>query len=165
MALDDKDIFEAICKRYADQPIEFIMEQYEKAKRLNLQIERRLGDENVNAPAEPVAVKESEVVVEAVEEVPHKKYTRRDLKVKPQNAITEECVICCLCGAQRQSLTATHLATHDISVEEYKKLCGYAPNQKLMSGRRLAKSKEIIGRAQKARLEKIASQQDDGISF
>ena len=32
MALEDKDIFNAIFNKYSDQPIEFIMEQYEKAK-------------------------------------------------------------------------------------------------------------------------------------
>ena len=36
MALEDKDIFNAIFNKYSDQPIEFIMEQYEKAKSLNI---------------------------------------------------------------------------------------------------------------------------------
>ena len=42
MALEDKDIFNAIFNKYSDQPIEFIMEQYEKAKVLNMAIERRI---------------------------------------------------------------------------------------------------------------------------
>lgn len=161
MALEDKDIFVAICNRYADHPIEFIMEQYEKAKRMNLLIEKKIGELASIPPVEEVVQIETEVVPETPEELPRKKYTRRDLKVKPQNAITDDAITCCLCGAKRQSLTSTHLATHDITKEEYRKLCGYGPDQKLMSGRRLEKSKEIIGRAQKARLEKIASQQDD----
>ena len=41
MALEDKDLFNAIFNKYSDQPIEFVMEQYEKAKILNLEIERR----------------------------------------------------------------------------------------------------------------------------
>ena len=43
MALEDKDIFNAIFNKYSDQPIEFIMEQYEKAKVLNMAIERRIN--------------------------------------------------------------------------------------------------------------------------
>ena len=55
MALEDKDIFNAIFNKYSDQPIEFIMEQYEKAKILNMAIERR-----INAQAEqPVKVEEA----------------------------------------------------------------------------------------------------------
>ena len=42
MALEDKDLFNAIFNKYSDQPIEFVMEQYEKAKILNLEIERRV---------------------------------------------------------------------------------------------------------------------------
>lgn len=159
MALEDKDIFTAICTRYGDQPIEFIMEQYEKAKRMNMIIERKL-DTLSEAPL--MAFTEiSEVAKSAseTEEQPVRK-KKRKFVVKPQDAITEESISCCICGAQRQSLTATHLATHDLTVEEYKHMCGYAPNQKLMSGRRLAKSKEIIGRAQKARLEKIAAKDE-----
>ena len=41
MALDDKDIFMAIFNKFSDQPIEFVMAQYEKAKILNMEIERR----------------------------------------------------------------------------------------------------------------------------
>ena len=55
MALEDKDIFNAIFNKYSDQPIEFIMEQYEKAKLLNMAIERR-----INAQAEqPVKAEEA----------------------------------------------------------------------------------------------------------
>ena len=36
MALEDKDLFSAIFNKYSDQPIEFVMEQYEKAKNINL---------------------------------------------------------------------------------------------------------------------------------
>ena len=43
MALEDKDIFNAICTRFNDQPIEFIMEQYEKARKLNAAIESRVN--------------------------------------------------------------------------------------------------------------------------
>ena len=32
MALEDKDLFNAIFNKYSDQRIEFVMEQYEKAE-------------------------------------------------------------------------------------------------------------------------------------
>lgn len=161
MALEDKDLFNAICSRYGDQPLEFIMEQYEKAKIMNLQIERRIGDLTVAPPAEEIAVVEEEAVDETPEEQPRKKYTRRDLKYSPQSAITDDSVTCCLCGAERQILTSTHLATHGITVDEYKKLCRYSPDQKLMSGKRHAKSKEVIGKAQQTRLDRIAEKRND----
>lgn len=156
MALEDKDIFAAICSRCSDQPIEFIMEQYEKAKRLNMDIEKRIGngDTAENAPECDVAA--SETKEEAAP--PKKKYTRRMLKVKPQDSITDDAIFCCICGEERQSLTQKHLACHDISVEDYKKLCGYSPDQPLMSNRRLARSKEIIARAQQARIDKRRAQ-------
>lgn len=156
MALEDRDIFAAICNRCSDQPIEFIMEQYEKAKRLNMDIEKRIGNGNTaeNAPECDVAAAE---IIEEVEP-PKKKYTRRMLKVKPQDSITDDAIFCCICGEERQSLTQKHLACHDISVEDYKKLCGYSPDQPLMSNRRLARSREIIGRAQKARIDKRRAQ-------
>lgn len=156
MALEDRDIFAAICSRCSDQPIEFIMEQYEKAKRLNMDIEKRVGcsDTAETSPETEAAA------AEPVEEIqpPKKKYTRRMLKVKPQDAITDESIFCCICGEQRQSLTQKHLACHDITVEDYKKLCGYPQNQPLMSNNRLARSKEIIARAQQARIDKRAGQ-------
>lgn len=153
MALEDREIFKAICERFADQPIEFVMLQYAKAKRINMEIERQAGTEYMEE--EPV---EEEVIdTVAVEEEaapPRKRWNKRSLKIKPQDSITEDVIYCCLCGEARQSLTAKHLAKHGISVADYKKLCGFPPNQRLMSNKRLAKSKEIIAHAQQARLEK-----------
>lgn len=160
MPLEDKDIFMAICNRYADQPIEFVMEQYEKAKKINLNIEKRLGAD-LGDSAEPTEAQTEETVEESVEEAPRKKYTKRMLKVKPQDSITDSSIICCICGEERQCLTRRHLEQHGISVEDYKKLCGYGPDQPLMSPKRLAKSREIIVRAQKSRLDKIASMKDE----
>ena len=158
MPLEDRDIFQAVWERFSDQPIELVMEQYEKARRLNLDIEKRMGAIPPVAPTEVAAVAE-ETEEETVETVPaRRKYTKRHLKVKPENAITDNAIICCLCGAERQSLTSKHLAAHDITVDEYKKLCGYPPNQALMSGQRHAKSRENIVRAQKARISKRAAE-------
>lgn len=161
MALEDKDIFKAIWDRYTDEPVEFIMAQYEKARRMNMEIERRASPVlECNSPVQSEVITSATEIVE--EPAPRKKrYTRRNMAVKPEEAIADDYIYCSICGAQRQSLTAKHLATHDLTVAEYKKLCGFPQEMPLMSGRRLAKSKEIIARAQKARLDKRAALADD----
>ena len=63
---------------------------------------------------------------------PKKKFTKRSLVVRPEEAIGDDVVQCCLCGRGFQNLTAKHLLSHGISVDEYKKLCGYVPEQKLI---------------------------------
>lgn len=161
MALEDRDIFRAICERFADQPIEFIMAQYEKARMMNMEIERR------SMPPSPMetgpATEETASVVEVVEErAPRKKrYTRRSFKVQPEDAITDDAIYCCICGVERQSLTSKHLGTHDLTVEEYKKLCNYPQGTALMSGKHLEKSKAIIAGAQQARLSKKAEKPEN----
>lgn len=157
MALTDSDIFSAICQINPGQSIETIMNQYEKAKRINIEIEKRLAapvEEEKPEAVEEVVVMEAPVVEE---QPPKKKYTRRQLKVKPQDAIKEGAIFCCICGEERQSLTAKHLAGHGITVAEYKELCGYSPKQPLMSLQHLANSHEVIAKAQQARMEKRAA--------
>ena len=79
-----------------------------------------------------------------------KSYTQQDLKCDPAEAITDTSVTCCLCGKQSLTLTARHLARHGISVEEYKELCGYPEQQKLMAHNLLAKLTGNALRAQAA---------------
>lgn len=151
MSLDDKDLFNAIFARFNDKPIEFVMEQYEKAKRLNHDIEKRLGDAST-AAGQNENNKQSPTEEAEKKSVGVRKYTRRDLVQKPSEAVSDRSIICCLCGARRQNLTRRHLATHGISVEDYKKLCGYDPDMPLMSRMHHAKFRQIIARAQEARL-------------
>ena len=142
MALEDKDLFNAIFNKYSDQPIEFVMEQYEKAKILNLEIERRQSLRScVDITPLSVAQDTDELkqIETTVDFTPKKKFTKRDLVIKPNEAITDKVIKCCLCGKERSSLTLRHLVTHGISVEEYKKLCGYTPEQKLMSNNHIEK--------------------------
>ncbi|MBQ3060183.1 MAG: MucR family transcriptional regulator [Desulfovibrio sp.] len=154
MALNDKDIFNAVFARFSDQPIEFIMEQYEKARKLNIEIEnRQQTPAGEQAPAEKNA--ETPAEAPAVEAAPKKKYTKRMLKVKPEEAIQEDYIACCICGEQKKVLTSAHFAKHDITVEGYKKLCGYDAKQPLMSKKREEFSKVIIARAQAARKAKM----------
>ncbi|WP_337530493.1 MucR family transcriptional regulator, partial [Desulfovibrio sp.] len=63
-------------------------------------------------------------------------------------------ITCCLCGKAACSLTSRHLANHGINVEEYKYLCGYPSEQKLMSRNFEAKMRRNVQRAQQARKEK-----------
>lgn len=155
MALDDRDLFMAICNKYPDQKMDFIMDQYEKAKLMNLSIERKISEAVVQPAPDPAAEEVVEVVETAAEVTPPKKrYTKRMLKVKPQDAVTDDVIFCCICGEPKQNLTVTHLKGHDITPEDYRKLCDYPPKMPLMSKKRLAKSKEVIVRAQKARLAK-----------
>ena len=159
MALDDKDIFAAIFAKHSNQPIEYVMAEYEKAKRLNMEIEKRLMEQaEPVAPVTPVAapVKQVALIPEIEKKpVPQKKqYTQADLKFAPATAITDKSITCCLCGKQALTLTARHLAHHEISVEDYKKLCGYEPTQKLMAREYLAKMTDNAKRAQEARAAK-----------
>lgn len=157
MALEDRDIFNAICERFSDQPIEFVMAQYAKAKRLNMEIERLTSWE----PDDDMESGNGAECEAGVDEAPapvKKKLTKRRFIINPRDSITEDAIFCCICGEQRQSLTAKHLAKHDVTVEEYKRVCGFPPEQPLMSGKRLAQSKEIIARAQQARLAKRAGE-------
>ncbi|HJA79699.1 MAG TPA: MucR family transcriptional regulator [Candidatus Desulfovibrio intestinavium] len=158
MALDDKDIFAAIFEKFSDQSIEFVMAQYEKAKRLNREIERRLA-ENLPPEAESVALDAAEISApdeeKALEAPRRKKYSRRDLVCKPEEAISDASIKCCLCGKEGSSLTSRHLAQHDISVEDYKKLCGYADDQKLMSRNFERKMLHNVQRAQQVRMSNL----------
>lgn len=157
MALEDKDIFKAICDLYPGKPIEFIMTQYKVARQLNKDIEDGGTLEAILVESQPLDNCEQPEAPEAPA-APKKKYTRRSLKVKPQDAITDETIACCICGAKRKSLTSRHLAAHGITTEEYKKLCGYAPNQTLMSGNHHKDAKTIISRAQQIKLRKNSEQ-------
>lgn len=149
MALEDRDIFLAVCERFSDKPMDYIMTQYALARKMN-----RLIEKDMEAEEEDIC--ECETVEVAEEAAPAKRYTKRSLRVKPQDAITDDSIFCCICGLERQTLSAKHIATHGLTVDEYKKLCGYPEDQKLMSRRQLAKSREIINKAQQARMEKKA---------
>jgi len=84
-----------------------------------------------------------------------KGYTRRSLKVKPQDAIKKDAIICCICGKSMASINARHLASHNgLTKEGYLKLCGYQADQALMSQNHLSKMKAQVVKAQKARKKK-----------
>lgn len=165
MTLDDKDILNAVFARFNDQPIEFIMSQYEIAKRMSMDIERRLADAQMNDLVKPcmemtgdISVPEAEKTMEAPR---RKKFGRKDLVCKPEEAITDEYIKCCLCGKESSSLTSRHLAQHDISVEDYKKLCGYDEDRKLMSGNFERKMLHNVQRAQQVRMRNLKEKEEN----
>ena len=156
MALEDKDLLKIICEKYPDQPLEYVMEKFGQAKAMYLELERS-KDAIVKTivHAEPVqlkAIEEASATDEEVVEAPKKKrLTKRSLVCKPEEAIDNDTITCCICGRKMQTLTARHLETHGVTVEEYKKVCGYAPDQKLMSSSYAAKMADNIKAAQEAR--------------
>ena len=82
-------------------------------------------------------------------------YTKRSLKVKPQDAIKKDTIACCICGKTMTSINARHLASHNgLTKEGYVKLCEYPADQVLMSLNHLAKMQTQVLKAQKAREKK-----------
>lgn len=53
--------------------------------------------------------------------------------VDPKKAIREKSVICLECGKSFKVLTKKHLATHDLTPEEYKQKWGFKKNQALIA--------------------------------
>lgn len=164
MALDDKDILNAVFARFNDKPIEYIMAQYEIAKRMSMDIERRLTEKQVNecvTVSPEMTVEDTASEVDKPLEAPkRKKAGRKDLICKPEEAITDDYIKCCLCGKESSSLTSRHLAQHDISVEEYKKLCGYPEDRKLMSGNFERKMLHNVQRAQQVRMKNLKEKEE-----
>ncbi|NCD25737.1 MAG: transcriptional regulator [Deltaproteobacteria bacterium] len=53
--------------------------------------------------------------------------------VDPKNAIREKSVICCECGKSFKVLTKRHIASHGMTVEEYKEKYGYKKGTSLVA--------------------------------
>ena len=108
---------------------------------------------------EPGTVLEDAEQAPEVKESLTKGYTRRSLKVKPQDAIQKDTIACCICGKSMVSINARHLASHKgLTKEGYLKLCGYPANQVLMSLSHLKKMQAQVVKAQNAREKKQAAQ-------
>lgn len=149
--ISDADLLKLVMDRFPEQPSTFIIEQFVALKAGLIQANNKLAGEGV---VEPTIVDERPVVENTVSEepvAPKKKYSRRSLVVKPEEAITGEHITCCICGKKFQNLTTKHIASHGINVEEYKKLCGYSPEQRLLSSMLLKKLQENVQKAQGAR--------------
>ena len=150
--ITDAELLKLVMDRYPEQNTQFIIDQFTVLKAGIIQANNKLAVRDPNS-AEPLEVQVSESESAPAEEqpveqeAPKKKYSRRDLKVKPAESITDKSIRCCLCGREFSSLTSRHLATHDITVEDYKKLCGFDPEQALMSKEQYIKMKKNIEKA------------------
>ncbi|MBG0789218.1 MAG: MucR family transcriptional regulator [Desulfovibrionaceae bacterium] len=52
--------------------------------------------------------------------------------VDPKKAIREKSILCCACGKAFKVITKKHLATHDLTPEEYREKYGYKKNLPLV---------------------------------
>ncbi len=158
MMISDAELLKLVMDRYPEQPVPFLIEQFTLMKAGLIQANNKLAGMDSEALSESLCCEE-EVHKEKNDSepsAPKKKYTRRNLVVKPEEAISEQEIACCICGKTFQNLTTKHIQSHDLTVEEYKKLCGYGPEQKLISSKLLNKLQANVLKAQQAREKKKA---------
>ena len=153
--ISDAELLKLVMERYPEQPTPFIIEQFTVLKAGLIQANNKLAAMDMEEPGcEQVIIEEPmpEAAEAAPSAAPKKKFTKRSLVVRPEEAIGDDVVQCCLCGRGFQNLTAKHLLSHGISVDEYKKLCGYVPEQKLICKNLLEKLQENVQKAQRSRV-------------
>lgn len=163
--INDSELLKLIMERYPEQPFNFILKQFIIFKAGLIEANGKLAERD---KAEDIAESAKiEITQDAVSETetdmpqaPKKKYMKRNLVAKPEEAIGKEFVECCLCGRKVQSLTARHLLSHGISMDmdEYKKLCGYAPDRKLICGNFMEKLQKNVLRAYNSRKKKLSGE-------
>lgn len=148
MPITDEALLQLIFARNSGQPLEFIMAEFGKAKRLYQEQERQIAQGNDPQTIEVEAVQTIAELPSADnnKEAPKKRFTKRSLKVDPKTAITDESITCCLCGKQYKVLNKRHLAAHGIDSPDYMKLCDY-PVDTLLMAKKVAKQAEQRGKA------------------
>lgn len=153
--VDNMELLRMIMENNPGQPAAYILEQYAIYKAGLTEINTRFASgmlvtEVIEGIAQPEVVEAAPAPKE--KESLTKGYTKRSLKVKPDDAIQDDKIFCCICGKECQTLTERHLSTHNgLTREGYLKLCGYAPDQPLMSRNHLARMKANVLKAQEAR--------------
>lgn len=160
MMISDAELLKLVMDRYPEQPVPFLIDQFTVMKAGLIQANNRLaGNEFETLPESLCICDEFQKEEPAAEpSSPKKRYTKRSLVVRPEEAISEEEIVCCICGKSFQNLTAKHIQSHDLSVDEYKKLCGYPPEQRLISSKLLNKLQSNVLKAQQAREKKQKDQ-------
>ena len=163
--IDNMELLRMIMENNPGQPAPFILEQYAIYKAGLTEINSRFVGAVVLADVMEGLV-QAEAAVEAPQPKPEKQsltcgYTKRSLKVKPDEAIQDDAIYCCICGKKCQTLTERHLASHNgLSREGYLKLCGYPVGQPLMSRKHLARMQANVLKAQQARKAKQEAMQE-----
>ena len=155
--IKDSELLKLIMERYPEQPFNFILEQFTIFKAGLIEANGKLAERDmVEDIAESAKIETTQDAVSEPEtDMPP---AQRNLVAKPEEAIGKEFVGCCLCGRKVQSLTARHLLSHGISMDEYKKLCGYAPDQKLICGNLMEKLQKNVLRAYNSRKKKLSGE-------
>lgn len=145
--ITDAELLKLVMDRFPEADTDGIVEQFSLLKVGLLQANAKLAV----GEAGQQGVEEQSISAADGDPAPKKRYTRRSLVVKPEEAIGDDTVQCCICGKAFQNLNAKHIQNHELTVEEYKKLCGYGRDQKLISRKLLAKLQENVQKAQNAR--------------
>jgi len=158
MPIDENMLFKTIYERHGDKPIEMVMEEVAKAKASYLKAEMALLNQ-----AKDVTPKET-IETEAIalpdgEAAKKKRYTKRSLQGRdPKKAIKEKTIMCCLCGDEKPSISTAHLKNvHQITPDDYRKLCGYDEKQQLACKELQKKRVAAIEKAKAKRAENLAA--------
>lgn len=105
--IKDSELLKLIMERYPEQPFDFILEQFTIFKAGLIEANGKLAErDKVEAIAESVKLETTQDAVSEIETdmppAPRKKYTRRNLVAKPEEAIGKEFVECaCAVGKFR----------------------------------------------------------------
>ena len=122
--IDRTELLRMIMENNPGQPAAYILEQYAVYLKGLAEIS---GVGVVTSPMPEVAdlLTQSESIASPKSERENltRGYTKRNLKVKPDDAILDDKILCCVCGKECQTLTERHLATHNgLTREGYIKL-------------------------------------------
>ena len=100
MMISDAELLKLVMDRYPEQPAQFLIEQFTVMKAGLIQANNKLAGMDSEALSESLCCAEDAQKEETVSEpsAPKKKYTRRNLVVKPEEAISEQEIACCICG-------------------------------------------------------------------
>lgn len=147
--INDIELLKLIMDRYPEQSLPFVIEQFTELKAGLVQANNRISA----ADAGDILCEPKDGEAGDTEELSSvkKKFTRRNLILRPEEALHDGSITCCLCGRSFQNLNARHLQSHGISMDEYKKLCGYDPNQALISKNLMAELQQNASKARQAR--------------
>lgn len=99
--ISDAELLKLVMERYPEQPTPFIIEQFTVLKAGLIQANNKLAAMDMEEPVcEQVSIEEPmpEAAEAAPSAAPKKKFTKRSLVVRPEEAIGEDVVQCCLCG-------------------------------------------------------------------
>lgn len=146
MPITDEALLKMMFDKHEGQPIEFIMEEYGKAKRRYLEIEQELAQGTstkiieVERVDEPKKLEQGDKAVKKAERV-EKHYTKDDLVSDPAEAIHDDYIVCCLCNKHFDTLGNHISSQHQIWSKSYRKLCGYPDDLPLMSKHEAMKAK------------------------